>query len=129
MKIKFQTAAAFKESYTSIKDISMPFTLSFKLSRINKAIDECIEFYRENYNSLLNNYAEKNEDGTFKMREDGSSILLKKDTIEKARQRFSELDNSEFTIETIKIPFAEFETLVLPPDRLTGLLPFIEIEE
>ena len=41
---------------------------------------------------------------------------------------FYELDNSEFTIEITKVPITEFETLVLPPDTLTGLLPFIETE-
>lgn len=128
MKIKFRDAAAFKESYTSIKEISMPFTLSFKLSRINKEVDECIEFYRNSYNSLLSQYAEKNEDGSFKMGEDNSSILLKKETIEEAHRKFYELDNSEFTIEITKVPITEFETLVLPPDTLTGLLPFIETE-
>lgn len=129
MTLKFFDLAAFTEVYQTIKDTSLPFTLSYQLLSINRAVNDCITFYRDQYNKLLEQYAQKNDDGTYKISEDGAAFLLKEETIQEARQKFFELDNSEFPIDVKPIPITAFETLNLSPSNLTGLLPFIEKAE
>lgn len=129
MTLKFFDLAAFTEVYQTIKDTSLPFTLSYQLLSINRAVNDCITFYRDQYNKLLEQYAQKNDDGTYKISEDGAAFLLKDETIQEARQKFFELDNSEFPIDVKPIPINALEKLNLSPSNLTGLLPFIEKDE
>lgn len=129
MKLKFFDLAAFMDAYQQIKDNSLPFSLAYQLSCISKEVNECIAFYRDQYNACLEQYAQKEENGTYKMSPDGSSILLKEETLSEARQKFFEIDNYEFPLNSKPIPIAAFETLNLSPSNLTGLLPFIEKAE
>lgn len=129
MKLKFLDLAAFMDAYQQIKDNSLPFSLAYQLSCISKEVNECIAFYRDQYNSCLEKYAQKEENGTYKMSPDGSAILLKEETLSEARQKFFEIDNYEFPLNSKPIPITAFETLTLSPSNLTGLLPFIEKTE
>jgi len=129
MTLKFFDLAAFTDAYQSIKDTSLPFALAYQLLSINKAVNDCIAFYRDQYNKLLEEYGMKNDDGTYKISEDGAAFLLKEETIQEARQKFFELDNSEFPIDVKPIPISALEKLNLSPSKLTGLLPFIEKDE
>lgn len=129
MKLKFFDLAAFIDAYRQIENTQLPFSLAYQLFCIKKEVDECIGFYRDKYNACLEQYAQKEENGTYKMSPDGSSILLKEETLSEARQKFFEIDNYEFPLNSKPIPITAFETLTLSPSSLTGLLPFIEKAE
>ena len=127
MKITFPQVQTFINSYEEIKDNKMPLPLAFALSRIAKQSGDCLNFYQEQYNIYLEQYAEKNEEG-YKLTENKKGIVLKKETINEAREKFKELDNWEFDIDIKKIPLSFFEKLELSPTDLMGFLPFIDEE-
>lgn len=127
MKITFPQIQTFTNSYEEIKNNKMPLPLAFALSRIAKQAADCLSFYQDRYNSYLEQYAEKDEDG-YKLTEDKRGIVLKQETISEAHQKFKELDNWEFTLDIKKIPLSDFEKLELSPSDLIGFLPFIDEE-
>lgn len=129
MKLKFQDIMSFINSYQEIQNEKMPLNVAYQLSQISKEINGCISFYQDKYNYYLEQYAEKDSDGNFKMNENKNGVVLKKDTAAEARQKFKELDDYEFPIEAKKIPLLAFEKIKLSPSTLTGLLPFIEEKE
>ena len=127
MKITFPQVQTFINSYEEIKDNKMPLPLAFALSQIAKQSGDCLNFYQEQYNIYLEQYAEKDEEG-YKLTENKKGIVLKKETINEAREKFKELDNWEFDIDIKKIPLSSFEKLELSPTDLMGFLPFIDEE-
>lgn len=129
MKLKFQDIMSFVNSYQEIQNEKMPLNVAYQLSQISKEISNCISFYQEKYNYYLEQYAEKDSNGNFKMNENKSGVILKKDVALEAQQKFKELDAYEFPIEVKKIPLVAFEKIKLSPSVLTGLLPFIEEDE
>ena len=127
MKITFPQIQAFINSYEEVKDNKMPLSLAFALSRVAKQAADCLSFYQDRYNSYLEQYAEKDNEG-YKLTENKKGILLKKETISEAQEKFKELDNWEFEIDIKKIPLSLFEKLELSPSDLIGFLPFIDEE-
>ena len=129
MKLKFQDIMSFVNSYQEIQNEKMPLNVAYQLSQISKEVSDCISFYQDKYNYYLEQYAEKDSDGNFKMNKDKNGVVLKKDTVTEAQQKFKELDNYEFPIEAKKIKLSLLKDLNLSPSVLTGLLPFIEEDE
>lgn len=126
LTLKIKDLMDFNTAYQEIQNEKMSISLAYKLSRISKEIQNCIEFYQNRYNDYLETYAEKEEDGTFKMTANQNGFMLKYDTISEARESFKELDNYEFPITVEKIPLKALEKFTISPSALTGLLPFIE---
>lgn len=126
MKLKFQDIMSFVNSYQEIQNEKMPLNVAYQLSQISKEVTDCISFYQDKYNHYLEQYAEKDADGNFKMNENETGVILKKDCAAEARQKFKELDDYEFPLELKKIPLSSFEKIEISPSILTGLLPFIE---
>lgn len=127
MKLKITELVAFNESYEKIKNEKMSISLAYQLSQISKSVNEAFTFYQDKYNHYLSEYAETDENG-FKMNEQGTGFILKREKLEEARQKFKELDSYEFPIDAKKIPLLAFEGSFSPSD-LIGFLPFIEENE
>ena len=126
MKLKIKDLMNYSRSYEELSKEKMPVALAYKLSKISKEINEQIEFYQSQYNTYLQLYAEKNEDGTFKMNEQGNGFILQKDNIEEAQKKFAELDSYDFPIESVPISLNDLAGLDVSPEVMKGLLPFLE---
>ena len=88
-----------------------------------------LTFYTDTSNSYLAQYAELDESGTPKMNESGNGVFLKPETLSEALQKFKELDEFDFSLTDFSIPLSSFENLTLSPSTLTGLLPFLNVDE
>ena len=77
-------ALAFQELYQKIKNNRISFKTAYKFNKINLALLPDIEFYQENIQKILDNYAEKDENGNFKSNEESSGIMIKEEKIEQA---------------------------------------------
>lgn len=128
MKVKITDLVQFQNSYKEIQNEKMPINLAYSLSKIAKEVEENTLFYQQRYNSYLEDYAEKEENGDFKTNSDKTGFILKEETIKEAHAKFNELDKFEFIIEAPLIPLSKLESLQLSPSILEGLLPFIEAE-
>lgn len=127
MKLTVLQMQNFMVSYQKIKDIKMPIFLAFDLSRVAKKIEYCLNFYKERYNACLEAYAEKDENG-YKLTEDQTGVILIKETLDEAHQKFKELDEWEVDFNIKPFPISKLEGFELSPSDLIGLLPFIEEE-
>lgn len=126
MKLTIKELSSFITSYQNIKNEKMSVGLAFTLSKIFKEVQEAIEFYRDKYNQYLSLYALPDEQGGYKISEDGKKVLLKTETLIEAKDKFKELDNYEFTLNITKIPFNTLNELNISPEEISGLAPFIE---
>ena len=129
MTLKINELTSFLDSYNQIKDEKMPLKLAYTLSQIKKEAKNQLTFYTDTSNSYLAQYAELDESGTPKMNESGNGVFLKPETLSEALQKFKELDEFDFSLTDFSIPLSSFENLTLSPSTLTGLLPFLNVDE
>lgn len=110
----------------ALSNQKLPIQLSYKL---NKLADKCQQdtiFYREKFNEILNEFGQKDEDGNWKFNEDGSSILIKNECLDKCEMAMNELNNLDCEgYDTYMMPITLFEDVEISPADLSTLMPFI----
>lgn len=100
MKIKMYEILNFLDTYDKIKSEKLKIQVVYKLS---KCFDKCIEeqkFYQQEANKLINQYAEKNDDGDIQYNENKTAVLLKKETQLECNQKMNELLDLDIEIDS-----------------------------
>ncbi len=77
MQFKLLEVLEMKESLSNIISQPLPIKVSFKMSKIIKAIDEELEIYNNKNNDLIRKYGEETEDGKIKVSDDNRESYFK----------------------------------------------------
>lgn len=117
---------SFPSFYNQIRSNPLPFKTAHKLSKLFKAIEEEIGFYREKMAELIEQYAQKDEKGNYIYINDGRDIAIIPDKIQECQAKIHELETMEIELPDIKFSVDEFENTTLTVDELQPILPFIE---
>lgn len=111
---------------TKLKEETLSLKTTYKLAKLLKALTSEQEFYSTRLTAILSHYAITNEDGTYRMTDDGTAIQIRPDCVQNAQKEFNELLNLEIELPDLKIPLEELETIKLSVDELNQLIDFIE---
>lgn len=103
----------------------LPIKLVYKLTKFFEVVNKEAEFYREELAKILNEYAERDEDGKVATTDDGLSIKIKKDCLTVCEEKLQELANLEVEAPDIKFSMDELPE-GLSVQELSYLMPFIE---
>ena len=103
----------------------LPIKLVYKLTKFFEVVNKEAEFYREELAKILNEYAERDEDGKVATTDDGLSIKIKKDRLTVCEEKLQELANLEVEAPDIKFSMDELPE-GLSVQELSYLMPFIE---
>ena len=117
---------SFPNFYNQIRSTSLPFKTAHKLSKLSKAIEEEIGFYREKMTELIEQYAQKDDEGNYVYINDGRDIAIIPDKIQECQAKIQELETMKIELPDIKFSVDEFENTTLTVDELQPILPFIE---
>lgn len=117
---------SFPNFYNQIRSNPLPFKTAHKLSKLSKAVEEEIGFYREKMAELIEQYAQKDNDGNYVYINDGRDIAIIPDKIQECQAKIHELETMEIELPDIKFSVDEFENTTLTVDELQPILPFIE---
>ena len=112
-------------SLKNLLDQKIPFSLSYKLTKLMKQVDEIDTYYKTQLNELLQTYAEKDEEGNYKWNESDSEIMLKTDTAAEFHKKFTELRQVEVDEELPTFKAEEFEGVSITPSDLYPLMALI----
>jgi len=77
----------------------LPAHVAYKFARFIRLTDGDENFYHEKFNTILDNYAKKDEEGNL-VRDGEFGIALKPETTEDCRREMHELENTE-----VELPF------------------------
>lgn len=128
MQIKMTDIVALKELYPKLKESKLPVKLGYKLVRIFDEVDKQAQIYATMFNEIINDCAQKNENGTPILTENGTQVALLEDKIQECGQRMTELNNLVVELEikyTLTLDDLDmFEGLTL--DHIKLLSPFID---
>lgn len=126
--MRIQKILAMEEAIKNLKSKNLPIKTTYRLLKLAEFVATESDNYRNLFRQILDEYAEKNEDGSFVFSEDGTNVILKKDHIKEANEKVSELNQLE-----VDIPYTfdlrEFENLEISLEDLAPLMDIIVDED
>ena len=121
-----QEALNFTNVYLELSSFKIPFTLAFKLHKINKEASSASEFYKKKMEEIIENFGEKDEAGNYKITDNG--IAIKPDKVNECGKKIEELGAVKWETEDLRFTEEErglLENLELTPAQWEVLFCFI----
>lgn len=115
----------FSKVYNSIKNEKMSIKTAYKLNKLIKKIEEENNFYNIKFHEIIEQYAEKNDQGEYQYI-DENSIKIKEGKEQECYKKVSELQNLEIETPNITFSIEELGDINLTIDTVNMLMPFIE---
>lgn len=126
--MRIQKILVMEEAIKNLKSKNLPIKTAYRLLKLAEFVAIESDNYRNLFRQILDEYAEKNEDGSFVFSEDGTNVILKKDHIKEANEKVSELNQLE-----VDVPYTfdlkEFENLEISLEDLAPLMDIIVDED
>lgn len=126
MILKMSQITDFTTFFTKVKSQKLPFKTAYRITLLAQEIEKHINFYQEQFRSLLQEYGEKDENGNLCPTEDGGGILLKEATMQEAYAKLNELHELDVELPDIKFNIDDFGNIELTPEEMHIIIPFIE---
>lgn len=126
--MRIQKILAMEEAIKNLKSKNLPIKTAYRLLKLAEFVAIESDNYRNLFRQILDEYAEKHEDGSFVFSEDGTNVILQKDHIKEANEKVSELNQLE-----VDVPYTfdlrEFENLEISLEDLAPLMDIIVDED
>ncbi len=129
MNVKLIDLAKFNTNSQKIFSEKLPLTCAYKLSKIQKAAADDIDFYQRRYFEIVEEYGKRDEQGQLQYSENGMIVLIDQDKKEEAQQKINELDNMEVSldIDSYLLELSDFDSdRKVSMEEINGILPFIK---
>lgn len=111
----------------TIIDQRIPFGLAYKFTKAATIIEENQKFYTDSLHKLLKDYAQIDENGQYKLTDNGQGVLIKPEFMSEFNEKLAELDSLEVDVELPKFTLAEIEDKVeITPRDLYPLMCLFE---
>lgn len=128
MKLKMQDILNFTTFYEAVKDEKLAIKTAYRLTKLTKAIENELGFYREKLQAIINQYAQLDENGKPVPTEDGAGVKLRPETEADCYAAIYELQDIEVELPDIKFTFDEFEGTQLTIAQINTAMNFFEEE-
>lgn len=112
------------QTLSDIIDKKLPFSLAYKVSNLISVVDKNRGFYDKSLKQLLDEYAEKDDEGSIKQ-SDGNVILTSNKT-EEFYEKLNQLQEVEVTDNLPTFTQDELGTIELSPRDILSLKSLIE---
>lgn len=122
--MKLNQVLGLPKFYQGVSNKNLPFSLAYKLNKLALRANEELDFYRENMQKIIEEFAERNENGDIIYTTEGD-IRIAQENLETCEARITELSNIEVDID-IKFKPSELESLELSINDIQNLMPLIE---
>ena len=124
--MKIQDVLGFQEIYPEIANIKLPLQTVYKLAKISQKLEQEFNFYQTNFNKILDEFALRNEDGTYQVSEDGASVKLQPNKVNECGRRIEELQNVTISDPEEYLSINELGDINLTLTQMNKLMPFIK---
>lgn len=116
------------ESFVTIKKSALPVKAAYRFNRIADLLDGKINDFQKRYQTYLKDYAKKDDEGKFipVKNADGVTVGIEMADKEAANTVLNELLSEEISIEVRKVDASDLENIMISPNTLAHLEPFIE---
>ena len=102
--------------------------LGYKINSIIEIAEQKEKFFQSEMARIIEDYAQKNEDGSPKRSEDGNSILIINDKRDECHQKVFELENLEIDWTPPQLTLEDLDKMDLTFQEQKHFFPFISVE-
>ncbi len=125
MTIKMYQILSFQTFYEAVKEKKLPSKIAYKISLMVTKINEHTRFYYERMNQVIEEYAERDENGDF-IYIDETSIKIKKENIHQCQMELNELQNLDVDLGETNLSINDLEGLDLTIEEMATLAPILQ---
>ena len=126
--MRIQKILAMEEAIKNLKSKNLPIKTAYRLLKLAELVSNEAENYRNLFRQILDEYAEKKEDGSYVLSEDGANVIIQKDHIQDANQKVDELNKID-----VEIPYTfdikDFDNIEISLEELAPLMDLIADED
>ena len=126
--MRIQKILAMEEAIKNLKSKNLPIKTAYRLLKLAELVSNEAENYRNLFRQILAEYAEKKEDGSYVLSEDGANVIIQKDHIQDANQKVDELNKID-----VEIPYTfdikDFDNIEISLEELAPLMDLIVDED
>lgn len=126
--MRIQKILAMEEAIKNLKSKNLPIKTAYRLLKLAELVSNEAENYRNLFRQILDEYAEKKEDGSYVLSEDGANVIIQKNHIQDANQKVDELNKID-----IEIPYTfdikDFDNIEISLEELAPLMDLIVDED
>ena len=126
--MRIQKILAMEEAIKNLKSKNLPIKTAYRLLKLAELVSNEAENYRNLFRQILDEYAEKKEDGSYVLSEDGANVIIQKDHIQDANQKVDELNKID-----VEIPYTfdikGFDNIEISLEELAPLMDLIVDED
>ena len=126
--MRIQKILAMEEAIKNLKSKNLPIKTAYRLLKLAELVSKEAENYRNLFRQILDEYAEKKEDGSYVLSEDGANVIIQKDHIQDANQKVDELNKID-----VEIPYTfdinDYKNIKISLEELAPLKNLIVDEE
>ena len=126
--MRIQKILAMEEAIKNLKSKNLPIKTAYRLLKLAELVSKEAENYRNLFRQILDEYAEKKEDGSYVLSEDGANVIIQKNHIQDANQKVDELNKID-----VEIPYTfdikDFDNIEISLEELAPLMDLIVDED
>ena len=126
--MRIQKILAMEEAIKNLKSKNLTIKTAHRLIKLAELVSKEAENYRNLFRQILDEYAEKKEDGSYVLSEDGANVIIQKDHIQDANQKVDELNKID-----VEIPYTfdikDFDNIEISLEELAPLMDLIVDED
>ena len=126
--MRIQKILAMEEAIKNLKSKNLPIKTAYRLLKLAELVSNEAENYRNLFRQIRDEYAEKKEDGSYVLSEDGANVIIQKDHIQDANQKVDELNKID-----VEIPYTfdikDFDNIEISLEELAPLMDLIVGED
>ena len=126
MVISMRQVLALQPVYDLIKKKTLPIKTAYKLSRLFKVIDSEARFYTEQLNTIIEQYALRDENGDKVTTNEGNSIQIAPDYIDLTSKKINELLSLDVELPDLMFSLDELDSLGLTMEEVNAFFPLIQ---
>ena len=124
--MKMYEILELQQLYNSISGIKLPLKTTYKLTRLMKRAEAELEFYQTKFQEIIEEYGDKDENGQYKLIDNGQSIAIIPGKENECNAKLVELRSLEVPINDIKFTIEELEKIDISAEDLMCIMPLIE---
>ena len=124
--MKMYEVLELQQLYNSIFNIKLSLKTAYKFARLMKRVESELEFYNQKFQEIVQEYAEKDENGQYKIIDNGQSIAIIPGKESECNAKLFELRNLEVVIDDIKFTIDELEKIDISIENLMCIMSLIE---
>lgn len=113
-----------KRALSNYLDAKMPPAVAYKIMKIVRIADAEESFYQKELQKIIEQYGQRNDDGSLVITKDGN-IRLAEETLDECRQKVDELDALDIDAPDIHFTLDELSCVAMTAREMNAISAFI----